>query len=274
MPKSIMQKPQVSIIILNYDTFDFTCACIQSIREKTKEVSYEIIVVDNNSRKDDPQKIKELFPEIKLIISEKNLGFAKGNNLGITHAKADVILLQNSDTILKNDAVSICYSFLQSKSKAAVVSARLEYPDGEIQPCAMQLPEIKYSLIELFRLQKLMSNETRQRTLLGGFFNHNFNTKAGWVWGTFFMFKRELLQKFEANKLPDDFFMYNEDMQWGVETKRAGYETWFCADAQVIHYEGKNKKKNEMVDTNFAILMKKYYGKNYFRLYQFIPNNI
>ncbi|PZF72037.1 glycosyltransferase [Taibaiella soli] len=263
-------KPDVSLVIINYNKPEYTKSCIHSIIKHTALVSYEIIVVDNASTQGDISDIESIDSRIKLVRSSENLGFAKGNNLGIEHTSGEVVLLLNNDTLLLNDAVGLAYRFLTSKSNAGVVSARLQYPDGNIQHCAQPLPEIKYLLIQLFRLQKLMPKARREEILLSTFFDHNRDVKAGWVWGTFFMFKKSMLPFLPAGKLADDFFMYNEDLQWGIETARAGYETWFCAEAKVVHFEGQNTFKNEMASQNFEILMNRYYGSLYYRVYKAI----
>jgi len=98
--------PEVSVIILNYNTFQLTCNCIASVIEFTKDISYEIILVDNQSTECDADLFKDKFPFIKLIKSPENGGFAKGNNLGIGFATGELILLLNSDTYLSEDAIS------------------------------------------------------------------------------------------------------------------------------------------------------------------------
>jgi len=266
--------PDVSLVIINYNKPDLTRDCILSIIEHTRSVSFEIIVVDNASTKGNIDDIETLDSRIKLVRSPENLGFAKGNNLGIQYTTAEVILLLNNDTLLLNDAIGIAYRFLLSKPRAGAVAARAQYPDGIVQHSAQPLPEIKYLLIELFRLQKLMSKTRREDVLLSTFFDHNRNVEAGWVWGTFYMFRKSMLKDLPSGKLADDFFMYNEDMQWGIETARAGYETWFCADARIIHLEGKNSFKSEMANRNFDILMNRYYGALYYRFYKAIKKSI
>ena len=96
----------VSIVIINYNTFQLTCQCIQSVIDLTGQVTYEIILVDNASSECDASLFKEKFPSITLVKNPDNSGFAKGNNLGIQHALGDIILLLNSDTYLTEDAVS------------------------------------------------------------------------------------------------------------------------------------------------------------------------
>jgi GT2 family glycosyltransferase len=264
--------PQVSIVILNYNTNTYTCNCIKSIKEKTIGVSYEIIVVDNASPKEDPNQIKQLFPEINLILSPENLGFSKGNNLGIEHAKADVYLLLNSDTTLVNDAVSIAYKRLMSHPRIGVAGCRLIYEDGRLQRSTGRLWPIKEQIIHLLRIPKLLPKKIRSKYMLGNYFDHAEEVSVGWIWGTFFMIKKEVIQKMPGKKLADDFFMYCEDFQWGIETKRAGYKILFTPDAQVIHYaEGdKSSSSYKMKQDNTEPLLLKYYGKFYLAIYRFL----
>src|SRR5437763_942905 len=91
----------LSIIIINYNTFELTCNCIESVIQYTTTIPYEIILVDNASTECDAELFKKRFPQIKLVKNPENNGFAKGNNLGIKHAEGDAILLLNSDTYLK-----------------------------------------------------------------------------------------------------------------------------------------------------------------------------
>lgn len=263
-------RPDVSIIILNYNKPQLTFDCVRSVIEKTKEVSYEIIVVDNASTIGSLEGIDSLSPAVHLVKSKTNLGFAKGNNLGIGACTGKTILLLNNDTVLINDAISITYQKLNANKDIGVVGAQLLYPDGEIQRSAQQLPVIKYLLIELFRIQKLMSAQKAGKLLLGSFFDHQQEVYCGWIWGAYFHLRRQVLDDLPTGRLADDFFMYVEDLQWGIEINRSGYKILFCPEARIYHFEGKNKFKSEMCTENFTVVMQKYYGKFYYKLYRFI----
>lgn len=254
--------PQVSVIIVNYNTFELTCKCVQSILEKTEGCSYEIIIVDNASTEAAIKNINILFPGVTLVVSEVNLGFAKGNNLGISRAKGDYILLINSDAELQNDAISICLNFLQQEKKVAAVSAVLKYPDGRTQHNCQRFPSIKYKLFELFRLQKVFTRVKSGKILLGFFFNYAEVVYPDWVWGTFFMFERRLLSLLPEKKLADDFFMYVEDMQWCMEFRKLGYSIAFQPAAVVTHHMGKSGgAKSTLIDENMNQFMERYYTR-------------
>ena len=230
-----MQK-ELSIIIINYNTFDLTSACIQSIRKYVQGVDYEIILVDNASLERPAKLFKEKFPEIHLIESESNLGFAKGNNLGIAQAQGEYILLLNSDTELINEVIPYTLQKMKVNPTIGVLSARLIYLDGRTQPAANRFPSIRLELLELFRINKLMSPGQRANVFLGFFFDHLTEKEADWVWGTYYLTRREVIDHFPAQKLPDDFFMYYEDVQWSYLIKKMGYKILYDPKHPVIHH--------------------------------------
>ena len=251
----------VSIIIVNYNTYKLTCNCIDSILQHTEDITYEIILVDNNSVEEEPIRYEKLFPQIKVIRLKENIGFAKGNNKGIEASKGSYILLLNSDTELIENSVKIAYDYLMEQSDVGVVSARLIFPDGAHQSIAQRFPSIKYQFIELLRLQKFLPKNIVGKLLLGAFFNHKSNIQVDWVWGAFFMFRREILQKLVGNKLDDTFFMYMEDMQWCKDIKSLGYKIHFFAGTEVIHLMGGSSgAKSELMKTNYNIFLKRNYN--------------
>jgi GT2 family glycosyltransferase len=252
----------LSIIILNYNSFDFTYQCIKSIYEHTKNVNFEIIVVDNASTRDDIDKFLEFFPEIRLVRNKENRGFAGGCNDGIRVASGNTILLLNSDTKLLNDAISITYNFLINHPKVGIATCRIENADGSPQNNCQAFPKIKNILIELFRIHKLLPRNKVGKILFGPFFVYSEIAYPDWVWGTFFMFPKNLLHIFPDELLPETFWMYVEDMQWCWLTRHAGYEVAFVPDGKVLHFGGSNHSpiSEKMITDNFTKFLKLYYG--------------
>lgn len=251
----------VSVIIINYNTFQLTYNCIKSVIQNTSGINYEIILVDNASSECRASLFKEYFPKINLIESKENLGFSKGNNLGIKFAKGNYILLLNSDVELKNNAIKITFDYLKNNVLSGVVTARITYPDGSPQSVCQRFPSIRYQLIELFRLHKLFPEKIVGKILLGPFFKYNENIKADWIWGTYFMFQKEILKKLPSQKLNDDFFMYGEDIQWCFDIKNIGYEVHFCHYAEVLHYlGGSNGNSKNLIKQNHLLFMDNNYN--------------
>ncbi|XZF13823.1 glycosyltransferase family 2 protein [Chitinophagaceae bacterium MMS25-I14] len=257
----------VSVVIINYNTLDLTEQCIRSVIKYTSGITYEIILVDNASTKEQPDRLAAVFPELKLVKSEKNLGFSGGNNLGILYASGKYILLLNSDTYLTENSLFTTFRYMEEHPQTGVLSARLIFPDGRHQAAAQRFPSVKYQLAELLRLQKLMSKKAAGRFLLGAFFDHNETVRADWVWGTYFMFRKELLNRLPDNKLDDTYFMYNEDVQWCMDIRKLGYEIHFFAGTSVVHLMGGSSgMKNDLMVQNGELFLKKNYSPLQIRL--------
>ena len=252
----------VSVIIVNYNTFDLTCSCIRSVLSKTAGCDFEIIVVDNGSSEKDPVEFVRLFPEIQLIRNSENLGFAKGNNCGIEKSRGEYVLLLNSDAELINNAILICLGVLRRDNRIGVVGSKLLFPDGTVQHNCQRFPSIWFKLFELLRLQKILPSRLGGRILLGYFFHHDVPVFPDWIWGTFFMFRKKLLQHLPGNKLPEDFFMYVEDMQWCLEFRKHGYRIAFEPGAETLHHMGRSSgPKSAMMELNTNLFMKRYYPR-------------
>lgn len=226
----------VSVVIINYNTFVLTCNCIASICQFTKAIEYEIIMVDNASTECNPDLFKAKFPFITLVKSDVNTGFAVGNNLGIKHAKGEIILLLNSDTLLNEDAISKTAAILNKNVSIGVIGCRMIYPDGTIQHTARKFRNIGWELLDMLRpFLLLMPYKKRAKLMQGKYFQADFDTFCDWLNGAFFMFRREVLKGFPDNKLDERFFMYGEDHLWCWQIQKLGYKIFFYAGSTIIH---------------------------------------
>lgn len=262
--------PELSIIVINYNTFDLTTKCIASIYEFTVGLKFEIILVDNASTECSPDKFKRRFKDIILIKSEENLGFSKGNNLGLSAAKSDFILLLNSDTEFFDNSISLAYKKLIEKDSLGAVTAKLMFPDYTVQPSCGKLPSIKLQLMELFRVQKLFAKNKAEEFFLGNFFKYDRPIYPEWAWGTFFMFRKSILNYFPNYKLPETYFMYCEDYEWGYYISKSPFKILFHPDIQLIHHAGsshKGKNPNNIILKNYEDFLQRYYGKVYSKFY-------
>ena len=255
---------QLSIIIINYNTFQLTCNCIQSIKEKLHDLTYEIILVDNDSSECDPNLFLKTFPDIRLIISAENTGFTGGNNIGISKAKGEYILLLNSDTELINNAPKICYDYMQQHPEVGMTTAQLSYPDGKLQYNCRRFRTISWELLEIFPLYLFLPKRKKEALMLHHYFDHKSIMKCDWVWGTFMFFPKKIINELNG-KLADDFFMYCEDVLWCRDFKNLGYEIHFLPNAKVMHIHKGSTSKDKLTKTritgikNHAQFMRKYY---------------
>ncbi len=256
---------QLSIIIINYNTFKLTCNCIQSIYDKLVEVDYEIVLVDNASVECDPKLFKDKFPSINLVVSSTNTGFTGGNNLGVTNAKGDFLLLLNSDIELINNAPKICLDHLIKHKDVGMTTCQLLYPDGKIQYNCRRFRTISWELLEVFPFYKLLVKPKREALMLHHYFDHQTEMDCDWVWGAFMLFPKTIIHQLPKQKLSDDFFMYCEDTLWCWDFKQLGYKIHFLPQAKVMHVHKGSVSKDKWLKirttsiSNHATFMKKLY---------------
>jgi GT2 family glycosyltransferase len=256
---------QLSIIIINYNTFRLTSNCLLSIKEKVTGINYEIILVDNASVECNPELFLNDFPDVRLIASPSNTGFTGGNNLGLEYSEGEYILLLNSDTELINNAPKTCLDYMKQNPKVGMTTAQLSYPDGKLQYNCRRFRTISWELLEIFPFYKLLPKRKAEELMLHHYFDHQRFCKCDWVWGAFMLFPKKIVPQLPSKKLSGDFFMYSEDVLWCWEFKKLGYEIHFLPEAKVMHVNKgssspeKAFKTKVMAMKNHAIFMKKFY---------------
>lgn len=269
---------KVSVIIINYNTFQLTCNCIRSVMAFTKGANYEIVLVDNASTECSADRFAELFPQIKCISNLQNGGFANGNNVGISNASGDIILLLNSDTYLTEDSISIAANKFIADKQIGVACCRMVYPDGGLQYAARRFRSISWEILDLFRIVlKVLPYKKRAQLMLGKYFKNDFNTTCDWVSGAFFMFRKELLQQLPGHKLDERFFMYGEDHLWCWQIQQLGYTNQFYSDTTIVHINNgstsieKQLKLRQTMLAHELVIMKERKGEGiYYRLFALI----
>ena len=226
----------ISIIIINYNTFTITSDCIRSVIKFTSNVEYEIILVDNASTECDPRDFLKEFPQLVLVKSDINGGFAYGNNLGIHRAGGEYILLLNSDTILIENSVFKCLSYLKTCKRAGAIGCRMIFPDGAIQYTARRFKSIKWELLDLFRfIPMMMPYRKRSQLMLGKYFKCDESIDCDWVNGAFMVIEKKILDHLPQRKLDDRFFMYGEDQLWCEQIKNMGFRVVFYSGTTIVH---------------------------------------
>jgi GT2 family glycosyltransferase len=240
-----MLKYDLSIIILNWNAKDLLKDCINSIYENTKDLNYEIIIVDNNSSDGSCDMVKENFLHIEncdLIENKDNKGFASGNNQAIRIAKGNAILLLNPDTLINADVIKKTYECLVQDEKLGVTGCKVLNLDGTLQlACRRMAPRPKDAFFKLFGISKLFkSNKNLTRYNLTHVSEDEF-LDVDSVSGCFLMIKREVIDR--IGLLDETFFMYGEEMDWCMRAKKEGYIVRYCPVGTIIHYKGESSKK-------------------------------
>lgn len=229
----------ISFITVCYNGFDDTCELIESLKQIIHSVSYEIIVVDNASRKDEASELQTRYPDIKAIRSERNLGFAGGNNLGIREAAGKYIFLINNDTFIEEDGLSYLIERLENDVKIGAVSPKIRFafPPRNIQFAGFT--PLSYATLR---------NESIG---FGCPDNGSFDTPhtSPYLHGAAIMLKREAIDK--AGLMPEAYFLYYEELDWCVSLRRAGYELWYEPRFTVFHKESQSTGQSSPLRTYY-----------------------
>ena len=234
----MLSRPELTITVVSWNTLKLLRSCLHSIERSDAKRSIEVHVVDNASIDGSAEMVKEEYPQALLISNQENLGFAKANNQSWSQAKGRYWLLLNSDAELHPGAIDALIGFMDQHPRAGLATARLVSPDGSPQHCAQSNPSIWRTLAESLRLHKLLPAKLRGRIWQGPYWTYDETMRVGWTWGTALIARREAVE--QVGPLSEEFFMYGEDLEWCLRMRRAGWEIWFCAEAEVLHYGGQS----------------------------------
>ena len=261
----------VSVIIVNWNAGKYLEETINSLHEQVKDISYEIILIDNNSNKDEEsylylEKLKE-FDNVTIIKSCENLGFAKANNKGMKIAKGRNFLILNPDVVMHNNVVKVLSDYLDSHSEVGMVGPKIFDINGNFQQnCMKGKPYPKDTLFHLIGLAKLFPNNKVFNGYALRYLNRDEINECWGLSGCCMMLKKSLYE--EIGGMDEQFFMYQEETDWGLRTANAGYKTIYNPNAIITHYQGVTTKKIKVKSIwIFTQSMMKFFKKHFWNDY-------
>lgn len=227
---------ELSIIIVNWNSKDYLAKCLETVIANTSGIEYEIVVIDSGSFDGCGEMLQERYPQVRFVQSPDNLGFAKANNLGFTHSMGEVVLLLNPDTELVGPAINQTFDFLKARPEAGIVGCRLLNSDRSIQITATRaFPTLLNQVLESNLLRRLFP-----RSALWGagplLSNAGEAVPVEAVSGAFMMVRRSVFER--IGKLSTDYFMYSEDIDLCLKSRKAGFVNYHLGNAVVIHFGG------------------------------------
>jgi len=261
----------VSVIIVNWNAGKYLEETINSLKEKTCDISYEIILIDNNSRKDEESflYLNKLIQtdNVTIIKSEENLGFAKANNKGMKIAKGRNFLILNPDVILHNNVLKILSEYLDGNQTAGMVGPKMLNSDGSFQqPCFRGKPYPKDTLFHLIGLSKAFPNCAALNGYALWHLDRDKINECSALSGACMMLKKSLYEVIGG--MDEQFFMYQEETDWGLRTEKAGYKTIYNPNATVTHYKGITTKDIKIKSAwIFTQSMMKFFKKHFWNNY-------
>jgi len=252
----------ISVIIVNYNTSDYTINCIQSIYEKTKLTNFETIVIDNNSRPEEYQKLRALekFQNTKLIRSRFNGGFSYANMLGVNLASGDYYYFLNNDTLFVNDVLDILHQFMGQHQEASICSGQM-YDE-------LNHPQVNFNYFPSIGL-KLLGSGIMRLTAPNNYpkkkadYQNTMNVPL--VNGSSMFVRASLFDKIGGFDL--NYFLYCEEEDIAYRLRKLGTKVYLVPQAKYIHFmhksTGENNKANYELLKEFYISQGYFYSKHY-----------
>ena len=224
----------LSIIIVNYNVFEDVKKCIGSIYNNISRLKFEVIVVDNNSANRDIEKLKEIHPDVKLVLNKDNRGFGYANNIGVTFAEGEFIVLVNQDIIFLDNSLEVMLDYIRNNNNIGAIGPIQVKPNSGIEYYYTFFPSIYSRLMQEFRLymtapimKKRFFNFLDEKIKIGVPF------EVDWVMGSCMMLKRKLFN--DLGGFDEAFFLYEEETELEYRLKSSGLRNYMHPGARVLH---------------------------------------
>jgi GT2 family glycosyltransferase len=240
----MQSKPELSIIILEYNTKELLADCLKSIKKCENEVSFEVIVSDNASQDGSAEMVRKDFPWVKVMEGE-NVGFSKGNNRARHEAKGDMILFLNPDTIVNKDVLKETVAYLKEHKDVGVVTCKLVLPSGEVDKDARRsYPTPWVALTHLvLKLDRIFPKSKLFARYWYGWIPENVTHEVEAVQGAFFLTWKKILDS--VGWFDEDYFFNAEDIDlcWKIHEK--GWKLIYYPKVFIYHVKGASKGKSK-----------------------------
>ncbi|MCU7491562.1 MAG: glycosyltransferase family 2 protein [Ignavibacteria bacterium] len=263
--------PTLSIIIVNYNSRSVLLDCLDSLLESRYCFPYEVFVVDNASS-ENINDLEEKYNQFRFIFNKNNLGFAAANNIGIKLAKGEFILLLNPDTIVNKDSFQPMINYLRNNPETGIVGCKIFNAEGGIERSTHSFPSLMKEFVHANEfLKALMSYDSFFGNLLkkksrmkafDSYWDHDSEREVDHVTGACMMVRREAIEK--AGLLDEAFFLYNEEVEWSLRIKKAGFKSIFLPDSTIIHLFGHSTGQRVQKQKVNRLLVERYRGMLYF----------
>lgn len=233
---------KLTVVIVNYNVKFYLEQCLISLRRALLGIAAEVYVVDNHSRDNSVEYLSERFPEIHIIDSPHNLGFARANNLVIRKSKAEFILLLNPDTVVGEQTIKESIAFMDSHTDAGALGVRMLDSNGRsAKESRRGLPSPMVSFYKMTGLCARFPNHRKLGHYYMGDLSWDKSARIEVVSGAYCMLRKKALD--EVGYLDEDFFMYGEDIDLSYRVLKGGYHNYYLPSL-ILHYKGESTQKS------------------------------
>ncbi len=238
---------ELSIIITNYKNPELLRLCLNSIKENYSKTDYELIVSDSETEKDMAMMMREDFPDVLFVPSDKNIGFGKAVNRGYEKSQGDYLLILNGDTLIKKDSIEILLAYIKNNPTVGVVGPQLLGFNEKFQPSCFRF----YTPLTIIYRRTFLGKFSFAKRHLDWFSMRDFDHKdirdVGWLMGSALMTKRSAVEK--VGLLDEKFWLYFEDTDWCRRFWEEGYRVVYNPQSRIYHYHGKGSAGKGVIKT-------------------------
>lgn len=265
---SMDRNVDLSIIIVSYNARKLLYDCLHSIYDQTKKITFEVIVVDNNSNDESQEMVKNTFKQVRLICNTENKGFAVANNQAIQYATGKYVLLLNSDTVILDDAITASFNFLEQNANVDILGCKQLNSDLSHQPSCRSFP----TLWNLFVESTFLYIPFKRTRIFGSYhmthFNYTTPMPVDVVMGAFMMIRKKVIDT--IGLFDEEYFMYAEETDFCFRAKNHGFKTYYYPGASIIHYGGGSTHNMPLFFQQIHQAQLLYIKKNYKGVYRYL----
>ena len=233
---------KLTVVIVSYNVKDYVCQCLLSLRRALRDIDAEVCVVDNHSGDGTVDFLRKKIPEIKVVASPHNLGFARANNLAIRQTESEFVLLLNPDTFVGEQTIRQSLDFMDEHAEAGGLGVRMLKIDGsDALESRRGLPTPMVAFYKMVGLCARYPKHRRFGQYYMGYLSWNEAARIDVISGAYCLLRRKALD--EIGLLDEDFFMYGEDIDLSYRLLKGGYENWYLP-SKILHYKGESTEKS------------------------------
>lgn len=226
--------PKLSVIVVSWNVRDLVLACLESLHKEIAGISAEVIVVDNASSDETVAAVAGAYPDTEIIANRENVGFPRANNQALARATGEYVLFLNPDTVVGAGSVRACLDELEADPAIGMAGCRLELEDGTVQlECARRPYLLRHLVIETFYLHMLRPQSRIFGDHLLSYWDHRGVRDVEAICGAFMLARTSAAR--DIGGLPDEVFMYHEDLAFCLRMQRAGWRIRYRGDVMTLH---------------------------------------
>ena len=263
----------LGIVIVNWNTCELLKKCLETVLASEGDFSFQVVVVDNGSTDGSPEMVREDFPQVQLIQSEKNGGFSYGNNLGLRwlgfrdtgNALPDTpryVVLLNPDTEVPPKSLYGMVKFMDSRPDVGMAGPKVLMENGKLDlACRRSFPTPLIAFYHFSKLAKIFPNSPHFARYNMTFVDADQELEVDSVVGAYMQVRREAIE--QAGLMDDTFFMYGEDLDWAYRVKEKGWKVVYHPKVTIWHIKRAASRKSQRAQFEFYRAMLIFYRKHY-----------